>query len=255
MKKIIILFIGFTILMFSSCDLLEDSSLTEEEIVKGLKTALELGTDTSTTVLSAVDGYYKDEAVKLLLPPEGEKMLNYISIIETIAGSGYVEQTIKSINRSAEDAAKEAKPIFINAITGMTIQDGLNILQGNSGNGADFDSTAATNYLISKTYTNLVDVYAPKIDVALDKDLLGKGASANELWTILVTAFNTAVTLNLINDDKIDSELTLGEYATGRALDGLFLKVSDEEKKIRKNPYEWALDIIQKVFGSVYEGS
>ncbi len=256
MKMKLILIIGIIALAFISCNTLNDivdEQLTEDEIVQGLKTALEVGTDTSTTVLSAVDGYYKDKLLKILLPPEGEKMLQYVSIIETFAGSGYVEQTIKSINRSAEEAAKDAKPIFIDAITSMTIQDGLNILQGKSEANTEFDSIAATNYLIGKTRAGLVGVYAPKIDAALDKDLLGKGLSANELWSALVVGFNTAITLNMINEEKIDPSLSLGEFTTGKALDGLFYKVGEEEKKIRKNPFEWALDILRKVFGSVHQ--
>jgi hypothetical protein len=256
MKQFFYFLFGFMILFTSSCDLLNnvDDALSDDEIVQGLKTALEVGTDSSATVLSAVDGYYGDDLVKILLPPEAEPMLNYVSIIESIAGSDYVENTIKSINRSAEDAASEAKPIFVDAITGMSIQDGLNILQGKSSNKSDFDSIAATNYLIANTYTSLVGVYAPKIDAALEVDQLGIGFTTNELWNSIVFAYNLGVSTFLINEEPIDDNLTLGEYSTGKALDGLFFKIGEEEKKIRKNPWDWALDIIHKVFGSVHEG-
>ncbi len=277
MKKFILYTFLASIIFFGSCDLFNKSEngLSEAEIVEGLKTALKIGTDSSVTVLSAVNGYYGDNLVKIFLPPEAEPMLLYIDQIEDIAGSGYVEQTILSINRSAEEAAKEAKPIFVNAITGMSIQDGLNILQGKSTSKSDFDSIAATNYLKANTYNDLTGLYAPKIDATLDKDLLSIGLSTNELWFELIKYFNSAVDaayilytanellgittpeiiINLSQESKVNEELTLGQFATGKALDGLFYKVGEEEKKIRKNPYEWALDIIQKVFGYVFKVS
>ncbi len=240
-------------MFFASCESIIDETLTEDEIVKGLKVALEVGTDSSSTVLSSVNGYYGDELVKILLPPEAENMLNYVSIIEAVAGTGHIEETIKSINRSAEDAANDAKPIFIDAIASMTIKDGLNILKGKSIEKSDFDSIAATNYLRTKTFENLTNLYSPKINAALDKDLLNNGLSANDLWTGIVLAYNGAIFIHTIDETPIDNSLSLGKFTTEKALDGLFFKVGEEEKKIRKNPYSWALDIIKKVFGSVYE--
>lgn len=280
--------------VLTSCDaLLQDTELSEDEVVKGLKTALEYGADSSATELSQEDGYYGNELIKILLPEEAEQMLEYVEIIEQgsdiftqvaplvginyeAPGEGFVETTIKSINRSAEDAAKDAKPIFVDAITGMTVEDGMNILQGKSEAyiKADFDSTAATQYLKYKTYTALVDVYSPKIDSSLNKVVVNfenkQSFTTNELWAKLIKYYNDAITicdmgvqLGLIGGDtqmgrlgaeqKIDTELSLGQFATGKALDGLFFRVGVEEKKIRKDPFAWASDILQKVFGYVYE--
>ena len=278
MKKLIyILLIPLAIFM-TSCDALfdqADGGLSTEEIIEGLKTALKAGADSSVTSLSAADGYYGDKLVKIPLPPEAQPMMKYVVQIDDAAalltgdGSGYVEKTIMSINRSAEEAAKDAKPIFVDAITGMSIEDGLNILQGQSSAKSDFDSIAATNYLKANTFSDLVGLYAPKIDVVLDKPLLGQKSSlsTNELWVELVKYYNYAIDAAIVtaifsNDEtiialslepKIDANLTLGEFATGKALDGLFYKVGEEEKKIRRNPFEWVSDIIQKVFGSVFQ--
>lgn len=253
MKKILIAIVTVLSINFAACDLLGDieDGLSEEEIVQGLKTALNVGTDTSTTVLNATDGYYGDNLVKILLPPEGQVMYDYIGVLEGYLGSDYVDNTVLRINRAAENAASEAKPIFGDAITEMTIEDGLNILQGKNpyGNKSEFDSTAATAYLRYKTYDRLVGAYAPKIDNSLDQDIVGN-ISANEAWTECTYYYNTYVTI-FNGKDPID--VSLGEYTTGKALDGLFYKIGVEEKEIRKDPFKWALDILDKVFGSVYE--
>ncbi len=292
MRKIwiLLLVLGIT---FAGCDqVMQDVELTEEEITQGLKTALTYGADSSSTELSQEDGYYANPMLKILLPEEAQPMLKYVEIIEkgaalfsTIAtltgtkfeaaGEGYIEQTIMSINRSAEEAAKEAKPIFVDAITEITIEDGLNILQGKSDayQKTDFDSIAATQYLKYKTFTPLTDVYAPKIDAALDKVVLDFGDktayTTNQLWHKLIVYYNNAITVAKIGRDlnlfdantelgrlageaPINAELSLGQFATGKALDGLFWRVGVEEKKIRKNPFQWASDILDKVFGYVY---
>jgi len=268
-----------SVLALTSCDqLLQDTELTQEEITNGLKTALTVGADSSSTELSQEDGYYANPMLKILLPEEAQPMLKYVSYIDDIAGSGYVEQTIMSINRSAERAAHEAQPILVDAITGITIEDGLNILQGQSDSyaKADFDSTAATQYLRYKTYESLTSLYAPKIDSTLNIVVLNfdnkTAYTTNQLWEKLLIYYNKAVDAAVISvlgfevlgqtapkilkdlslEPKIDQNLTLGQFATGKALDGLFTRVGIEEKKIRKNPFAWASDILQKVFGYVY---
>ena len=255
MKTKIFISILISIFIFSSCELLndaDDNGLSESEIIEGLKTALNVGTDTSVTILNAQDGYFKDEIVKIFLPPEADPVFDYINsypILAELAGlSGMIDDAVLSINRAAEDAASEAKPIFVDAIENMTVQDGLDILKGKTPAKADFDSTAATVYLKTNTYNSLVTAFAPKINISLDKKLVGD-YSTNELWLNLTSAYNLLVT----QDEQINSNL--GEYATEKALDGLFYKVGLEEKKIRKDPFQWALDIIQKVFGYVFEES
>ncbi len=250
-KYFYILAIG-VVFLTTSCDGLFNNvsdGLSSDEVISGLKTALNAGTDSSVNILHASDGYYKDAAVKILLPPEGQVLYKYTSQIESVIGSNYLEQMVLRVNRAAEDAATEAKPIFVDAITSMTFEDGLNILNGKTPGIAAFDSIAATTYLKSKTYTALVALFAPKIDVSLNKPILG-GVSANEAWKTATGYWNTYIVI--FGEAPING--TLGEYTTGKALDGLFYKVGLEEKKIRKDPMKWASDIIQKVFGSVFKG-
>ena len=129
---------------------------------------------------------------------------------------------------------------------------------------AEFDSTAATQYFKIKTYTALTNLYAPKIDNTLDQDL-GLGFSANQAWSTLRTNYNNAVNAiegNFLANialeatgyslDPLETE-SIGVFATQKALDGLFFKVGEEEKKIRRNPWDWAVDIIQRVFGYIQE--
>jgi hypothetical protein len=238
MKKLIFIFV--TIVSFSSCTqdeinkILGGKGLTNEEVIDGLKSALSVGTDTSVTVLNKLDGYYKDDLVKILLPEDAKPILDKISLIPGGLGDALLEQTIISINRAAEDAAIEAKPIFINAITGITITDGLSIL-----NGAD---TAATFYLKDKTFSPLYDAFQPKIDASLSKDLVG-GISANSAYKNLVDAYNNIPFVTKITTNSLST------HVTNKALTGLFIKVADEEKSIRTDPLARVNDILKKVFG------
>lgn len=258
MKKISVLIVLSAILLTMGCeDLLKvvsTPSLTTDEVVSGLRKALEIGTDTAVSITSVVNGYYKDKRIKINLPPEANTIVKYINKVP--GGSKMVEDLVKSINRSAESAAKEAAPIFKNAIRNMTIADGWAILNGKSSSSSSssvFDSAAATKYLKKQTYNDLVSLYAPKIDKALDRDL-GLGFSANTAWTRLTNAYNQALPVIKLADPNAKSVNTdIGQFCTEKALDGLFLKVQQEEKKIRQDPYKWAVDIITKVFGSVYK--
>ena len=242
--------------------------------MKGLKTALNIGTDSSTTILSATNGYYGDALVKIPLPKEAmaiKEKMDYVRKYSSTAASvidGKMEDLILAINRSAEEAAKDAAPIFSSAITNLSIVDGLQILNGevpgeSLKSAADFDSLAATKYLKNQTYNSLVDAYAPKMDDALGKKLVGN-ASATSLWNDITSNYNGFVSqygdaarlaAKIAGKDIAFNEVNtdIGEFVTQKALDGLFLKVGDQEKEIRKNPFQWASDIIKKVFGSVYE--
>ena len=199
--------------------------LTNTEIVSGLKEALEVGARNSSTQLSALDGFFKNAAIKILLPEEAQKVEK---ALRDIGMGSLVDKAILSVNRAAEDAAKSAAPIFVDAITGMTIQDALGILQG-----GDF---AATNYLKSKTTSPLTDAFRPVIDKSLQK------VGATKYWSDVFTAYNRFA-VNKINPD-------LSAYVTGKALDGIFYQVGLEEQKIRKDPVARVSDILKKVFGS-----
>ncbi len=274
----------FICLFIISCDKLENAGLSNDDIVNGLKTALQVGTDSAVKITSVVDGYYKDAAIKILLPPEASIITNNIPTINQYSSelgvdlNPYVDKVIHSMNRAAEYAADSARPILTNAITSLTISDGLSILNGTNPaagskkSASSFDSTAATDYLRSTTYNDLVRAYKAPIDGELDKDVLGLGFSTNEIWSELTSLYNQAASAatTILEADQLVPYLssdertalqsitpirdtTLGEYVTEKALDGLFLKIGDQERSIRKDPLKWASDavgdILQKVFG------
>lgn len=284
-----------SLFIFNSCtkdldDLLEgveSTGLTEAEIVEGLKTALATGTDSSSTKLSLTDGYFKDEAIKILLPNEvetrintfkaasvtkdipvigefqltGEDIYNGLSIKDPIFGTtlwetegikGSEDDLILGLNRAAEFAANSSAPIFKEAITGMTIDDGLTILNG--------EDSAATVFLRNQTYTALFNTYNPIVDSALATVKVGD-KSVVKLYEDYVSSYNDVVNQTFFSFGSVGSLLNVkaiqmtnvSEYGTSKALDGLFLKVSEEEQKIRQDPFAYVSDIIQKVFGSLLE--
>jgi hypothetical protein len=245
MKKMLIIGCFFIMaLAFVSCTKQEidhvlntNTGLTNEEVIAGLKQALNVGTDTSVALLNKVDGYFKDEAVKILLPPEAQVMYANLSKVPDI--TTLMDQTILAMNRAAEDAATEAKPIFVNAITGITIADGFTILKGTD--------TAATIYLQGKTYDSLYQKFQPKIDVSLNKPLVA-GISAQSAYSNLIDVYNTASLGGLLFDRVTTNSLS--SHVTKKGLNGLFLKVADQEKKIRKDPIAQVTDLLRKVFGA-----
>ena len=237
----------------------ESKSLTNQEIIEGLKTALIVGTDSSVSYASKTNGYYRDEAIKILLPPEANIIYaNKNNALLKAAGiDRKIEDAVIALNRAAEDAAKEAAPIFKNAIVNLSISDGISILRGinpaaEQQTGGNFDSTAATAYLRFTTYHDLSIAFSPKINTSLDKVLVGN-LSPNQIWNTLTSSYNTVSSKSFgILDPMKNTDL--GTYVTEKALDGLFLKVAEEEKKIRSDPWRWAKtsvgNILQKVFGS-----
>jgi hypothetical protein len=199
--------------------------LSSDEIVAGLKDALNHGTQKSTDKLSAVDGFFKDAAVKILLPPEAAK------VEKALRNAGFnkeVDDAILSINRAAEDAAKSAAPIFLSAIKNMTVSDGVNILKG--------PDTAATGYLRKTTSSQLTASFRPVIDSSLQK------TGATKYWKQLFDLYNKIPFTNKVNSD-------LPGYTTAKALDGVFYYVAAEEKNIRQNPAAQVDDLLKKVFG------
>jgi hypothetical protein len=281
MKKITILFSLILVLLFSSCEYFnfeEDTGLTTEEIINGLKTALALGSDSASTSLSKENGYYlgPENLVKIPLPDEAISIRSKINGNSTLAAisnliglDGAFENVVISVNRAAEDAASGAAPIFKGAITSLTIEQGWDILNGTvPGEGtkvAEFDSTAATQFLKLKTYSDLTDLYAPKIDISLQKDIIGS-VSAYDAWNTLTSKYNNFIgradviaAIQIANflgtdinlPDAIETDI--GVFSTEKALNGLFYMVGNEEKKIRRDPYQWAIDIIQRVFGYIQD--
>lgn len=273
-----------------SCELIDQSTtgLTNDEIIQGLKTALTVGTDSSVFITSQANGYYKDKLIKIALPEEANNMITTINYIDkipklgalinsTIDLKGMVSKTELSLNRAAESAAKTAAPIFKKSITDLSITNALNILQGKSTNKstAGFDSIAATNYLRNTTYDQLVVSYSKPVDSVLNVPISEIGFTPNTAWTTLVSNYNVVVgyaqtllntpgisliipadQITMLKQFKPVTEATLGQYVTKRALDGLFIKVGDQERSIRQNPAKWISNtlndigsILQKVFG------
>ncbi|HEV7620688.1 MAG TPA: DUF4197 domain-containing protein [Flavisolibacter sp.] len=201
------------------------AGLSNDEIVSGLKDALTVGTNNATKQLSSVDGFFKDAAIKILMPPEAEKVEK---TLRSMGMGKMVDNAILSMNRAAEDASKNAAPIFINAVKQMSIQDAVGILRG-----GDF---AATNYLKGKTTVSLTELFRPVIEESLKK------VNATKYWNTLFTAYNR-ISLNKVNPD-------LSAYVTEKALAGIFTQVGQEEQKIRKDPVARTTDILKKVFSN-----
>ncbi len=201
-------------------------SLTSADIASGLKEALRVGIDKGATQASAVDGYYKNNLIKILFPPEAQRVE---SRLRQLGFGPQVDRFIVALNRSAEDAAKKAKPVFFKAITQMSIQDAVGILRG----GQD----AATQYLRRTTGQQLVNEFTPIIDSTLNQN------NATRYYTSLASTYNRLPLVKPVNAN-------LTEYATNKAVDGLFLLVAAEERRIREDPVARVSDILRRVFGS-----
>lgn len=203
------------------------SNLSNNEIVAGLKEALNVGTKNSANKLSVMNGYFGNQLIKILMPPEAKKIE---TTLRSLGMGNVVDKAITSMNRAAEDAATKSVPIFVNAITSITIQDGLSILKGGNG--------AATNFLKGKTTASLTTAFRPVISNSLGK------VGATKYWTEMVNIYNKLPTVR----QKMNPDLTA--YVTERALNGLFVTISEEENKIRTNPAARVTDILKKVFGA-----
>ncbi len=200
-------------------------SLTNDEVISGLKEALEVGTQRGTDKLSAIDGFFKDAAIKILMPPEAEKVEK---TLRNVGMGKQVDHAILSMNRAAEDAAKSATSIFIDAIKQMSIQDAFGILKG-----GDY---AATNYLKEKTTASLTEAFRPVIENSLKK------VDATKYWNTVFTTYNK------FSSEKVNTDLPA--YVTDKALSGIFYQVGQEEQKIRKDPVARTTDILKKVFAN-----
>jgi hypothetical protein len=201
--------------------------LSNEDVVAGLKEALSVGARNSSDKLSALDGFFANAAIKVLMPQEAKKVE---STLRNMGLGDMVDKAILSMNRAAEEASKSAAPIFVDAITSMSIQDAFGILKGND--------SAATVYLKGKTTAELTNAFKPVIESALEK------TNATKYWKDVFETYNKLpTTFNKINTD-------LSGYVTDKALTGLFFQVALEEQKIRKDPAARVTDILKKVFGS-----
>lgn len=201
-------------------------SYTNTEAVNALKEALQVGTKNASGRLSNINGYFGNQLIKILMPPEARQME---STLRSLGFGNQVDQAILSMNRAAEDAAAKAVPIFVNAITSMSIQDGISIVRGGQG--------AATNFLKTRTTQSLTDAFRPVIQNSLGK------VNATRYWTDIFTIYNRLPTVR----NKVNPDLTA--YVTERALNGLFVTIAEEENKIRLDPAARVSDLLRKVFG------
>ena len=229
-----------------SCSIIEDVSttiinptnnssskidLTNEEVISGLKEALNVGIKNAVNLSSVTDGFLKNDIIRLPFPPDAikvrEKALNF-------GLSKQVETFEETLNRAAEEATKKALPIFIDAIKNMTVSDGFSILKDGEG--------AATKFLKTQTSNQLVIAFAPVVKEATTKVQL------TAYWNPIITRYNSAMSLS--GGQKLNPDLDA--YITQKAIDGLFYLVEVEENKIRKDPIARVSDILVKVFGSLF---
>jgi len=221
--------------------LLTGGSVTNEQNVSGLKSALNMGINSAVATLGKTDGFFGNAALKILLPPEAQSIVENIKLIP--GGQDLVNNAVKSLNAAASDAVQSATPIFTSAITSMSIADGAQILFGGK--------SAATNYLKSKTYSQLTAAFVPKVNNSLGKKLIGN-TSTSQAWNALTSAYNTVADtpVGVIAGMK-PVNVNLEQYVTQKALDALFVKIADEENSIRTNPQARVTTLLQTVFGQL----
>lgn len=228
MKKILMLLLAIS---FSSCaemqQVLNQLPQTQGigvDIAGGLKEALNNGISKQVTKLTATDGFYKNTAVKILLPEELRKV---DAGLRKVGLSSLADEGLKVLNRAAEDAVKEASPIFVDAVRNMSFMDAKSILLGNE--------SAATTYLKNSTSTALYAKFNPVIKNSFAK------VGADKVWTNIITKYNSIPLVNKVNPDLTD-------YVTNQALDGVFKMIAVEEKNIRTNLSSRTSVLLQKVF-------
>ena len=206
---------------------LEDMPLSKSEVAAGLREALLQGISKGSDQASQLDGYYKNPQLKIPFPTEAQQVEK---TLRDIGLGSEVDKFVRQLNRGAERAAVQAKPIFINAIRSLTIEDAFSILNG--------DQNAATNYLMRTTSESLKSEFLPIIGKALDE------VNATKYYGDIVTRYNKIPLVKKVNPN-------LDDYAVNRAIDGLFLLVGREEANIRANPVARSTELLKKVFGSL----
>ncbi len=205
---------------------IKQGSLSNDEVVRGLKEALSIGSKDASALASRVDGFYRNPRIRIPFPPEAQKVK---AAAEAVGMKKQVDEFVQTLNRAAEEAAKRAAPIFLDAIKQMTIQDGFAILKG-----AD---NAATAYLQKKTTAPLTQAFRPVVHQAIEK------VQVTKYWNPIATQYNQIPFVQKVNPD-------LDAYVTQKALQGLFTLIADEERKIRRNPSARVTDLLRRVFGS-----
>lgn len=238
-RKVNIHYIGISIILlflFSGCaelqqivdSLPQDTAsrvgLSNIDIGNGLRQALDKGIHKQVTKLTQKDGFFKNQLVKIILPQELQKV---DKTLRDIGLSNLADEGLKVLNRAAEDAVKQATPIFVNAVKQITFSDAKQILLGNT--------SAATQYLTSKTNTSLYAKFNPVIDKSLSK------VGADRVWTGIIKKYNAVPFTKKVNPNLTD-------YVTNEALKGVYKMIAVEEKQIRTKLSSRTTDVLRKVF-------
>ncbi|MHA7943267.1 DUF4197 domain-containing protein [Formosa sp. 3Alg 14/1] len=199
-------------------------NMSNTDIAAGLREALNLGIEDQVNKLTQTDGFYKNDLVKILLPAELQKV---DTALRKMGLANLADEGIKVLNRAAEDAVKEATPIFVDAVKDITFDDAKSILLGSD--------DAATTYLTSKTETELYKKFNPVINESFSK------VGADKVWTGLISKYNSMPFVTEVNPDLTD-------YVTKEALQGVYTMIAVEEKEIRKSTAARSTQLLQSVF-------
>ena len=205
-------------------------TLSNEDIIAGLKEALKVGATQAVSFTSKENGFLNNNLIRIPFPEDAQKVKTWAM---NNGFSTQVEKFETNLNKAAEKASAEAVPVFVNAITAMTVQDAYSILHG--------QQDAATQYLRKATGAELTQKFDPIVQKAID------AVKLTSYWEPIATAYNTGTIFT--GGQKVNTDLK--GYVNQKALDGLFFYVADEEKKIRTNPTARVSEILQKVFGSL----
>lgn len=223
MKKLVMVTLSF-LFVFTSFTL----AAANEKVAEGLKEALKVGIEKAVKKVGVLDGYYKDDAIKILLPKDLRKVEEYLS---KIGAEKYTEQVVEKMNRAAEEAAPKAQEIFVDAIKKMKFDDAMKIFNGKE--------NEATEYLKEKTTGSLVETFTPIVRETMEK------VGAIKAYNDLVDKYSKNPLL-----EKVD--LDINKYVTENAVAGLFKVVAEEEGKIRQDPEARITDILKDVFGGMF---
>jgi hypothetical protein len=227
------IFVLFVVISLTSCAELQQvvnqfpqsgSTIGNTDIAMGLRQALDLGINKQVSKLTQTDGFFKNDLVKILLPEELQKV---DSALRKIGLSSLADEGLKVLNRAAEDAVKEATPIFVNAVKEIIFDDAKNILLGSN--------DAATQYLTSKTKTELYNKFKPVISTSFGK------VGVDQIWTNLISKYNALPLTNDVNTDLTD-------YVTNQALQGVYKMIAVEEEAMRTKVTARTTDLLKKVF-------
>ncbi|HKL37066.1 MAG TPA: DUF4197 domain-containing protein [Salegentibacter sp.] len=228
MKKIILV---FSVLIFSSCAELQtiaenypQAGVSNTEIASGLRQALDMGIEKQVTKLTEENGFYKNELVRITLPPELQKV---DKTLRDVGLDALADEGLKVLNRAAEEAVKEATPIFVNAVKEITFNDARNILLG--------QDNAATLYLTGKTEESLYSKFNPVVTNSLEK------VGATKVWSNIINRYNSLPLTGNVNPD-------LADYVTQEALEGVYTMIAIEEKEIREKVSARTTNLLQRVF-------